>query len=190
MKKLFFFFLSFGLFISFVNAQSVKFTSTYTNVLDSNCKSFDNENLEGDGDGYMVCPGIDEYELYVYYNFYGHEIIQVNSTDSNINYSGTTASNHCGDSHQYGAKIEWRYADGKPFAYIIRVICYYIVEQYDEELDMTFEAFEPGDEYLVIVGLAGYEKIQGEITVKDSKNANIEARLFAENAYLKIIFTD
>lgn len=184
MKFIFLLSFLFACSIGAITAQPIKFTSVYTDVLGNKCKSQENENAEGDGS--MICPAIDGYELFVYYNFYGHEIIQVQSVDPNNKYSEAIPLDHCEDSHQYGAKIEWRLANGEPFAFIIRVSCFYAIELNEEELRMNYTGFEARDQYLVIVGLSGYEKIREEITVKASPNANKAARAIADSAFLHI----
>lgn len=66
-------------------------------------------------------------------------------------------------------KMEWRLANGKPFAVILRV-------------------FGPTkrDETYLIRGLKGYEAVRGAVDAKLEKNANERARKLADFAYLQV----
>ena len=80
-----------------------------------------------------------------------------------------------------GRKIEWRMADGKPFAVIWRV------PQYNNEGTSSAEIWDPKNkigELLRVRGLKGYEHIEGKIDAK-TPNANGKARELADNAFLK-----
>lgn len=68
--------------------------------------------------------------------------------------------------------IEWRMANNKPFAIIIRAP--------GQNMDGN-----PGPERLFVRGLIGYEFIETAIPTKGNSQANEEARNFADNAYIK-----
>jgi hypothetical protein len=77
-------------------------------------------------------------------------------------------------------KIEWRLADGKPFAVIFRV------DQSTEGVDPA-EMWRPENkrgEFLLVKGLKGYEHIDFAVDAR-SRDANAQARDMADRAYLK-----
>lgn len=164
-----------GIFLSFIMSNGdVKFSSTYTKLNDDNCRMV--EPIDGLGDGYVVCPVIEGYEAYIFYDLYGNDMLSVRNKTAN--YEESPIVNDCGISQRYGGTIEWRTADGAPFAGIVRIKC----------LGENEEGF-PGkqiSEHLIVFGLAGYESISGSIDVKTTPEANKAARNLAEDAFLKL----
>jgi hypothetical protein len=80
-----------------------------------------------------------------------------------------------------GRKIEWRMADGQPFAVILRV------PEYSSEGTSSAEIWDPKNktgESLRVRGLKGYDHIEAKIDAK-TPNANVKAREIADNAFLK-----
>jgi hypothetical protein len=76
-------------------------------------------------------------------------------------------------------KLEWRMANGKPFAVIMRVFKY--GEEKKNESDYWGKKI--GEE-LKIVGLKGFENIDFKVDAK-TPDANAKARELADNGYLK-----
>lgn len=160
-------------------SQSILFSSTYTDFSDEYCLGFDSENPGSDG--WMECSGVGGYEIHIFYNTYGHEIASVRSSDKGFQVS-LTKDNKCGQSHYYGGKLEWRLADGVPFACIIRVRC----------LDFRDEggSFEEIGQYLLVIGLAGHEDIDFAVAVKENVNTNVRARELADGNYSSVNESD
>ena len=73
--------------------------------------------------------------------------------------------------------VEWRLANGKPFAVIMRVY-----EYAGNELCST--AGKIKSESLTVQGLKGYEQIEGSVDAR-TPNANIKARELADKAFAK-----
>ena len=73
--------------------------------------------------------------------------------------------------------VEWRLADGKPFAVIMRVY-----EYAGNELCST--AGKIKSESLTVQGLKGYEQIEGSVDARTA-NANVKARELADKAFAK-----
>ncbi len=172
----------------YINSRLPTFSSTYSETKGENCLSLDeiHPNLlfnEG-SDIPTICRGFGGYQLYIYYNLYGHDIITVESIDSTNDFSIILFSDSCGESLWYGEKIEWRLADGKPFACIIRVTCLEMHEKMDEELGIMYDYWEDEEEFLIIAGLDGNEHINGSINTRTTKNSNELARKFADKGYL------
>ncbi len=74
-------------------------------------------------------------------------------------------------------KIEWRLADGKPFAIIMRIYLHKISDE-------GYFGDVIGEE-LMVKGLKGFEYINHNIDARKTRNANEEVRKFADQAYNK-----
>lgn len=148
----------------FVN---VKFSSVYTD-LSKGCKS------EGGDDGGHVgttCKGVGNYQVYYF------------DSAANLNFSVENKKDKS-DSISLGMqllsydtkkrKIEWRLADRKPFAVIIRMNKF---ETNDEGMPGKITG-----EYLLVKGLKGFENIDAEVDAK-TQNANVEARNIADRGF-------
>lgn len=81
-----------------------------------------------------------------------------------------------------GRKVEWRLADGKPFAVILRVSNfgdeYAGTDQYFDDKNKTGES-------LLVRGLTGFEHINFDVDVKTTPNPNVKARELADSNYRK-----
>jgi hypothetical protein len=86
-----------------------------------------------------------------------------------------------GGVNRTGRKLEWRLADGRPFAVILRV-AYYSGEYGAGE--SPYDDKYKTKETLVVKGLKGYEKIGFELDVK-TPNANEKARQMVDQAFLE-----
>lgn len=152
------------------------FSSVHTEFLGPGCR--DVEELSDHGDTPQVCEGVEGYQLYVYYNHYGHELLRLQATDNDFEIP--LAAEGCDDTQLYSAKIEWRTAAGRPFAVIAQTACHYLVLA--EEDGLEYEAFEAGDSYILVKGLAGFEHIDHEIELKDDTTVD-RARKLADTGY-------
>jgi len=72
--------------------------------------------------------------------------------------------------------VEWRLANGKPFAVIMRV--------YDYGDDLCNSGGKVKGESLTVQGLKGFEHIEGSVDAK-TPNANAKARELADAGYAK-----
>lgn len=158
-------------FAASVSAQAKKtpaFTSVYTSLA-TTCRSFDGS----DGsDGYSICRGPGGYQVRIYYSAAAtHFSAERKGAESSFPIA--TAS--------YGfdwnkTKLEWRLANGKPFAVIIRI------PKYAEPADGEYYGKVIGQE-LVVAGLAGFESLSTAIDARTA-GANALAREAADSAYL------
>jgi hypothetical protein len=81
---------------------------------------------------------------------------------------------------KFGDKIEWLVANGKPFAFILRVA--YFNDTQDEQT--VFKPQNKAGEFLFVRGLKGYESLQYEISVMNTAfNPNEQARMLAYKFY-------
>ena len=74
--------------------------------------------------------------------------------------------------------VEWRLANGKPFAVIMRVYEY-------SGNDLCTTDGKVTSESLVVKGLKGFEHIDEEVKVKGTPNPNAKARELADKGYAK-----
>ena len=155
-----------------VGALAANFTSAYTD-LKKQCKNAFKSVGEGQ-DMPLRCKGYGGYEIRIDYSAASsHLRVQPvgNKTDEAITLATQplTYSDH--------RKIEWRLADGKPFAVIFRVD--------KSKADDPTELWQPQNktgEALMVKGLKGYEHIDFEVDAKEP-DANAKARAKADAAY-------
>jgi len=149
-----------------------KFSSSYTTL--TRCgsgmtKKEEREAEEHGSDIPTVCKGPDGYKLDISYSACSSSF-SITKGEENISLGMQSV-----DWKQKTA--EWRLANGKPFAIIIRMYDY-------AGNDLCSTAGKITGESLVVKGLKGFEHI--DETVKASApNANVKARELADQGYLK-----
>lgn len=164
------------LLASGVWARGAKFSSVYTD-LKTQCKPDAEEEMEGT-DTPLRCEGYGGYEI----------LIGFSAASSHLRAEPKGGGGEEGgvelatQALHYDAqrKIEWRLADGKPFALIFRV------DKVREDVDPA-EMWRPENklgEALRVKGLKGYERIDFEVNAREP-NANAKARELADAAYSK-----
>lgn len=170
--------LGLGLGASSSTAQAPRFTSLYTN-LKRDCRAAiklkRGQELDGQ-DMPLRCKGFGGYEIRIDYS--------AASSELRLQRLGTTeeAPIHIGSQPlDYDSKrqIEWRLANGKPFAIIYRIV--------QSKSDQPEERWWPENktgESLVVKGLKGFEHIEFEIDAK-AADANVKARQMADEAYAR-----
>lgn len=80
-------------------------------------------------------------------------------------------------------KIEWRLANGKPFAVIARFV-FYTMEDVEAGRDLSGDRSK-FPQLLIVKGLTGFEDIDFDVDVKTTPNSNRRARELADAAYAK-----
>jgi len=152
-----------------MNDDKIAFTSEYSD-LRKGCKSVGGE--EG-GHVSTYCPGPGGYRVHYYDTATTMEFSAEIDGDS---FMVKLAS----ESFEYpdrNNKIEWRLADGKPFAVIMRTYEYRTDTEFPKQGKLT-------GQYLVIKGLKGYDTIDERVDASKPK-ANEQARKTADQALLK-----
>jgi hypothetical protein len=158
----------FGASIYAQGKKAPKFTSVYTD-LRTMCRDYDGS---GGTDGYSICRGPAGYQVRVYYS----------AATTQINAERKGKNDHFGiataaiDFNWSRLKIEWRLANGKPFAAIMRI------PKYGEPADGEYFGKVIGQR-LVVVGLLGFESLSTSIDAK-TPGANDLAREAADSEYL------
>ena len=157
------------------NAQVAKMTSVYTNM-QTDCKA---ESKVEDQEVPFICKAVGGFRVRI--NPAGAWAESVEVIDSkgetvvsfgSVGYGYTTTNNR---------KIEWRMANGKPFAVIFRVNTYN-EEKANEAGDSPHLAKYKTGEKLLIRGLTGYSQIDFEIDGKE-KLANAKAQQKADENF-------
>jgi hypothetical protein len=157
------------------DARAPKFSSAYTD-LKTQCKSIAEGEAQGD-DMPLRCKGFGGYEIRIDFSAASsHLRLQPlgDKTEDSIELAEQPLN------YDAKRKVEWRLADGKPFAVIFRV------DKSKEGVDPS-EMWRPENktgESLHVKGLKGYEQVDFEVDAK-TPNANVKARELADNAYMK-----
>lgn len=147
-----------------------KFSSVYTN-LTTDCKTI--KGGEGTDDA-SDCKGVGGYRIYLSPSA---AMLGISAQIPNKSDAIQIATQDIGFD-QTKNKIEWRLANGKPFAVIMRVA------KYGETNDENPYFGKKIGEELVVVGLQGFEQITFKVDAKTAK-ANEKAREFADGNYKK-----
>ncbi len=159
-----------GVYAQKSKSTAPKFSSAYTN-LDKDCKT-----IEGRGgtDDASDCKGIAGYRIHVSASA-AAVVITAETPDKN---NLITLATQDFGFDQTKIKVEWRIADGKPFAIIMRVVKYG-----ETDGENPYIGKKIGEE-LIVRGLKGFEDIDFKVDAK-TPNANVKARELANNAYLE-----
>jgi hypothetical protein len=158
-----------------------KFSSVYTD-LNKECKAaFKESEINEGSDMPLRCKGYGGYYIYIYYSAWAsHTTVQMKGNEDVSIGLEMQALDY---SEEKGRKIEWRMADGKPFAVIARISKYSKEAGADggNPFDSKYKTGEP----LLVKGLKGYEKIEFEVNTKTTPNPNEKARQLADENYQK-----
>lgn len=168
--------------VSHSKSGAPKFSSVYTD-LNRDCKSAltKKEEKEAEAGGTDIperCKGYGGYYVDIGYSAMASSISIYQQGSDDFIGLGMFPLNYVDEK---GRKIEWRMADGKPFAIIWRV------PEYNNEGTSSAEIWDPKNktgESLRVRGLKGYEYIEAKIDAK-TPDANVKAREVADNAFVK-----
>ncbi|HKQ54125.1 MAG TPA: hypothetical protein VJT74_17240 [Pyrinomonadaceae bacterium] len=162
-------------------AAGPAFTSDYTD-LNKDCKAAFKESEIGEGqDMPLKCKGYGGYYVSIGYSaMASHVGVQKEGDDDSLI---GLVNQGIGYSDEPGRKVEWRMADGKPFAVIIRATSY-DVPKAEEKADSPYKDKYKTGETLIVKGLKGYEQIDFTVDAK-TPNANEKAREMADSNFVK-----
>lgn len=170
--------LGIGLGAPSSTAQAPRFTSLYTN-LKRDCRAAiklkRGEELDGQ-DMPLRCKGYGGYEVRIDFSAAssGLRLQRLRTTNEEPIHLGSQPLDY--DTKR---QIEWRFANGKPFAIIFRLV----KSKSDQPEEMWWPENKAG-ESLVVKGLKGFEHIAFEIDATTA-DANVKARQLADEAYAK-----
>ncbi|HKS29517.1 MAG TPA: hypothetical protein VJS44_16940 [Pyrinomonadaceae bacterium] len=149
-----------------------KFTSLYTD-LSKQCR----DALPSVGEGQdmpLKCKGYGGYQISIGYSAASSHLAIVTASDEQVVSIGPQPL-----SYYDNKKVEWRMADGKPFAVIIRVSIYKDTGTMDMD---TYSDKNKTGESLLVRGLKGYEYVDGAVDARQP-DANVKARQLADSQY-------
>jgi hypothetical protein len=175
MNKLFILLMLSVAFAVSANAQVAKMSSVFTN-LQTDCKA--ESKVEAD-EVPFICKAVGGYRVRIVPAGAWAESIEI------VDKKGETVTSFGLVGYGYSAvknrKLEWRMANGKPFAVIFRVNTY-DSEKANEAGDSSFlEKYKTGEK-LLIRGLEGHKQINFEVDGKQ-KNANATAQKKADENF-------
>ena len=160
--------------ISGATAQGpTRFSSAYTGLTKCGSGMTKKQEKEAEAQGSDIptrCKGLGGYSVYIYYSACSSNF-SLEKGDENISL-GMQAI----DWKQ--KTVEWRLANGKPFAIILRVYEYAGNDQCATDGKITGES-------LMVKGLKGYEHIDETVNVRGTPNPNVKARALADKGYAK-----
>ncbi len=175
MKRLFILIILTTIAVASANAQVAKMSSVYTN-LQTDCKA--ESKVEAD-EVPFICKAVGGYRVRIIPAGAWAETIEVVDAKGetvislgNVGYGYSTTNNR---------KLEWRLANGKPFAVIFRVNTYDEAKA-NNDGDSPFLAKYKTGEKLLIKGLSGFSQIDFEVDGK-TNNANAQAQLKADENF-------
>lgn len=154
-----------------ISAQkTTKFTSVYTNLDGKTCRFYDGKDGQ---DGLTLCKGPGKYQVRIYSSAtMTHIVAELKGTDDSYSLASVSL-----DFNQSKSNVEWRLANGLPFAAIFRA------PTYGEPNEFGGPGKKTGEQ-LVVVGLKGHDDIEATIDAK-TPNANVKAREAADSKFWK-----
>lgn len=166
----------FTLFCAFsANAQVAKMSSVYTN-LKADCKA---EVKVAADEVPFICKAVGGFRVRIVPAGAWAETIEI--VDKNNKTVASLGTHGYGYSTAPKRMVEWRMANGKPFAVIFRINEYDEAEA-SEEGDNPYTAKYKTGEKLIVRGLTGYSRIDFEVDAKE-KNANVKAQKLADENF-------
>lgn len=150
---------------------ATKFSSEYTSLTMCGSGMTKKEEKEAEKNGSDIptrCKGPGGYDIYIYYSACASHFTAVKGEESislsmqAVNWKQKT--------------VEWRLANGKPFAVIMRDYEY-------SGNDLCTSDGKIIGESLVVTGLKGYEHIEEKVDVKTTPDPNVKARELADKGY-------
>jgi hypothetical protein len=147
------------------------FSSSYTGLTKCGSGMTKKEEREAEKNGQDIpsrCKGHDGYDVYIYYSACASHF-SLTKGEENI-----TLGTQAVDWKQ--KTVEWRMANGKPFAVIMRV------NEYAGDICSSDRKIT--GESLMVQGLKGFEHISESVDAR-TQNANLKARELADKGYAK-----
>lgn len=157
------------------NAQVAKMSSVYTN-LKVECKP--ESKVEAD-EVPFICKAVGGYRVRIVPAGAWAEMIEI--VDAQNETVASLGTHGYGYSTAPKRMVEWRMANGKPFAVIFR-INEYDQEKASEDGENPYTAKYKTGEKLIVRGLPGYSQIDFEVDAKE-KNANAKAQNLADTNF-------
>jgi hypothetical protein len=150
---------------------SVSFSSAYT-YLSKECKwAYSESELSEGQDNALLCRGFGKYQIYIYFSAMNSWLsIRLKDDPDPVIFESAI-----GGIDEKKGVVEWRMANGIPFAIIVR----------SREYSNQEEGRKLLQESMVVRGLGQYSKISGFVHVSKNMNANEKARRLADDGFNK-----
>lgn len=153
--------------------RPIRFSSAYSPLTKCGSGMTKKEEREAEQQGSDIptrCKGYGGYDVYIYYSACA-SIFTLDKGEENISLGMQALA-------WKQKTVEWRLADGKPFAVIMRVYDYV-------GNDLCATAGKITGSSLIVKGLKGYE-IDETVDTRSTPNPNAKARELADAAYAQI----
>lgn len=157
------------------NAQVAKMSSVYTN-LKVDCKP---ESKVVADEVPFICKAVGGFRILI--NPAGAWAETIDVVDAQKETVATLGTHGYGYSTAPKRAVEWRMANGKPFAVIFRVNTYNADKAMEDGDSPYLEKYKTGEK-LIVRGLTGYSQIDFEVDAKE-KNANVKAQKLADENF-------
>lgn len=169
--------------------QTPKFSSVYTDLArDCHSALTREEKREAESRGQDVplsCKGFGGYRLMISFSAIEEYLSVEKNSDEDA--SILLRPRDSKFIERSGEMVEWRLADGKLFAVIVR-FSHFRLDGGTQTFTSLYDAKNKAGESLIVVGLPGFENIYFEVDAK-TPEANRKAREMADNALLNMMKT-
>lgn len=163
------------IFTAVADAQSAKMSSVYTDMANE-CRA---EKKSVDEEVPFICKAVGQYRARVTPAGAYEETLEI------VDFSGETAVTignfPYGTSTRKGRMLEWRMANGQPFAVIFRSSVFDTERAERDGENPNLAKYKIG-ERLLVIGLPGHGQIDFEVDAA-KKNANAEAQRLADSNF-------
>ncbi|MFZ2754941.1 MAG: hypothetical protein WAZ48_16050 [Lysobacteraceae bacterium] len=149
-----------------VNAATPVFASEYTDLAKDCRPAFADTELEEGQDNALHCKGSGGYGLFIYFSAVDAMLTVENARGDTVFDTPLSL-----DDYERG-KVEWRLADGRAFAIIVRI------------------KPKGATETLEIRGIDSHRAIRGSVPVAAHGNANVDARAMTDKAYVASVMNE
>lgn len=149
-----------------VNAATPVFASEYTDFAKDCRPAFADAELEEGQDNALRCKGSDGYTLFIYFSAVDAMLTVENARGDTVFDTPLSLSDY------ERGKLEWRLADGRAFAIIVRI------------------KPKGATETLEIRGIDSHRAIRGSVPVAGHGNANVDARAMTDKAYVASVMNE
>jgi len=167
-RLLAFFLLLIGATTVCAEDMPVVFSSTYTSLAQECTWAYSDEELSDGQDNALLCAEVSGYQIYIYFSAMDAWLTVRLKDEPDTE----AVHDSVGGIDEANGVVEWRRADGVPFAIIVRSRKYASPEAGGKRVG----------EMLVVRGLGQYSAISGVVPVS-KKNANEEARRLADAGF-------
>ncbi len=130
---------------------------------------------DGQLQNYQRCPLFGHYYMLLTKDNYDKNFLTLGN--DSLMFFRSVQLGGCGISRDFGPSVEWRLANGVPFAGIVTYHCL--------DVDSTGKLTSPIASFIVAFGLQGFADIDIELDLHETAHALDKIRKMTDEAYLK-----